>query len=264
MQFKEQSVSTALALAAVKTLLDNYRKGDHIDSHELVEAIKLLQTSNDVDLEELARIEFKSLNVLDGFSGAAPVVLEKRLASDPEFFHLMVTRAFRSENKQAKDKQPNEQEHEFAGHVFQLLYRWRTPPGTSGDKLDEQAFEQWIKKVEELCKSSGHWPIAQQLIGTALVYAPAGLDGLLRYPNAAHRLDQPDADEMRRGFTTGLFNLRGVHGYSAGKEEMELATRFHDYAEKFEQAGFINIAATLRGLSESYKREAEYEAKHNP
>ena len=264
MRFKKQPVSTALAVAAVKTLLDNYRKGDRIDSHELVEAIKLLQTSSDVDLEELARIEFKSLNVLDRFSGAAPVVLEKRLASDPEFFHLMVTQAFRSENEPAKEKQPNEREQEFAGHVFQLLYRWQTPPGTSDDKLDEQAFERWIKKVEELCKSSGHWPIAQQLIGTALVYAPAGLDGLLRYPKAAYRLDQPDADEMRRGFSTGLFNLRGVHGYSAGKEEMELATRFHDYAEKFEQAGFINIAATLRGLSESYKREAEYEAKHNP
>jgi hypothetical protein len=245
-------------------LLDNYRKGDHIDSHELVEAIKLLQTSDDVDLEELTWIEFKSLNVLDRFSGAAPVVLEKRLATDPEFFHLMVTRAFRSKNEPSKDKKPNEEEQEFAGNVFQLLYRWQTPPGASEDKLDEQAFERWIKKVEEICKSSGHWPIAQQLIGTALVYAPAGLDGLLRYLAVARRLDQPDADEMRRGFTTGLFNLRGVHGYSSGKEEMELATTFHDYAEKFEHAGFINIAATLRSLSESYKRQAEQEAKRNP
>jgi len=90
------------------------------------------------------------------------------------------------------------------------------------------------------------------------------VEGLLKRPVAARILDRSDAGEMRRGFTTGLFNLRGVHGYTAGKEELQLATTYHDFAERFEIEGFVEIATTLRRLSESYKRESEREAKENP
>jgi hypothetical protein len=86
----------------------------------------------------------------------------------------------------------------------------------------------------------------------------------LKYTGAAKILDRPEFEEMRRGFTTGLFNLRGVHGYTAGKEELELATTYHQFAAQFEAEGFVRIATTLRNLSESYKRESEREAKQNP
>lgn len=264
MRFNKQPIPIDLALAAVKTLLANYKKGDRIDHHDLLEVIKILQKSNEVDIEEMTSIEFQTLNLLDRFSGAAPVVLERRLATDPKFFHTMLTRAFRSENV-TEEQSSKKEKDEFAGHVFRLLYRWQTPPGTiDGENFDTATFQAWIGDVEQLCKSSGHWKIAQQLIGTSFVYAPLGVEGLLRHTGAAKILDARESDEMRRGFTTGLFNLRGVHGYTAGKEELQIATNYHDFAERFETAGFVQIATTLRQLSESYKREAEREAKENP
>jgi hypothetical protein len=263
MRFNKQQVPISLALAAVKTLLASYRKGDHLDHHDLVEVIKLLQKSNEINIEELTAIEFQTLNLLDRFSGAAPVVLEKRLATDPEFFHTMVVRAFRSERSLPEDKSAPTDKDEMAGQVFRLLYRWQTPPGAlDNERFDEDLLKRWIDKAEKLCEESGHWRIAQQLIGTAFVYEPLGLQGLLKYPAAAKILDR--SDEMRRGFTTGLFNLRGVHGYTAGKEELEIANKYYEFAERFELAGFIQIAATLRRLSESYKRESEHESRENP
>lgn len=177
----------------------------------------------------------------------------------------MVTRAFRSENATREDKIASGDKDEMAGHVFRLLYHWQTPPGTTDNReFDEELLKRWIDEVEELCKESGHWKIAQQLIGTAFVYSPLGVEGLLKYPAAAKVLDRPESEEMRRGFSTGLFNLRGVHGYTAGREELQIANRYHDFAERFELEGFVQVATTLRRLSESYKRESEREAKESP
>jgi len=178
---------------------------------------------------------------------------------------MMVTRAFRSENAPRENKSESGEKDEMAGHVFRLLYRWRTPPGTRDEgKFDEELLKSWIGEAEKLSKESGHWKIAQQLIGTAFVYAPLGVEGLLKYPAAAKLLDRPESEEMRRGFTTGLFNLRGVHGFTAGKEELQIADSYHQFADRFEIEGFVQIATTLRRLSESYKRESEREAKENP
>ena len=265
LRFNKKTVSTSLVLSAVNTLLGSYRKGMRLDQHELIEAIKLLQAAPDVDVEALTLIEFKALNVLDRHFGAAPVTLERRLSTEPEFFHTMLTRAFRSENEASKREEGTSEEQEFAGHVFRLLYKWRTPPGTLKDgTLDGEVLTKWVRAVKVLCIESGHWTIAQQLIGTALVYAPAGLEGLLTHRQGAEILDSEESEEMRRGFTTGLFNLRGVHGFTAGKEELELANTYDSFAEKYETQGYIRIATTLRGLADSYKRQAEQEAKRDP
>jgi hypothetical protein len=85
----------------------------------------------------------------------------------------------------------------------------------------------------------------------------------LKYKVGAKILDQSDSDEMRRGFTTGLFNLRGVYSYTAGKEELELANTYRQFAQRFEDGGFVRVATTLRMLSDSYRRESEREAKQN-
>jgi hypothetical protein len=265
LRFKNQPFAPSLALSAVNALLASYSKGDRIDQHELIEAIKVLQQSGELDVEELSRIEFMCLSLLDRFSGAAPIVLERRLATDAKFFHSMVSRAFRSEHADTENTAPSGEKDEMAGQVFRLLYRWQTPPGTiDNEHFDQELLKSWIAEAEKLCVESGHWKIAQQLIGTSFVYAPLGVEGLLKYTGAAKILDRPEFEEMRRGFTTGLFNLRGVHGYTAGKEELELATTYHQFAAQFEAEGFVRIATTLRNLSESYKRESEREAKQNP
>jgi hypothetical protein len=121
-----------------------------------------------------------------------------------------------------------------------------------------------VAETKKLCEDSGHWAIAQQLIGQALTNQPAGLVGLLSYPEVAKILDHKDFEEMRRGFSIALFNSRGVHGFSSGTEEMQIAKGYRDHAQKYELAGFTRIAVTLRDIADSYKRDAEREAKRNP
>ena len=63
---------------------------------------------------------------------------------------------------------------------------------------------------------------------------------------------------MRDGYRTGTYNARGVHWVDpTGKPERELAEQFRSKAEDIENAGFQRFAVTLRGLADSYDREAE-------
>lgn len=263
LRHNQANFPTSLAVSAVKALLSGYQKGMRFDHHELIEVIKLLQESTDVDVDDMTTIELASIRLLDRFSGAAPKTLERRLATEPQFFHEVVQIVFRSEKEPAK--QVEETRKERAEGLFGLLYHWQTPPGAvSDDDLDDARFLEWFAEVERLCKASGHWPIAQQLVGGVLMYAPAGLEGLLNHPAVARRLDADQHEEMRRGLTTALFNSRGGFTYTGGREEMKLSDTFRDCAQKYELAGFTQIAAALRNLAESYRRDAEREAKQSP
>ena len=51
---------------------------------------------------------------------------------------------------------------------------------------------------------------------------------------------------MRSGFTIELFNQRCVHGFTAGREERELAQRKREKAEALETAGYSRFATAMR------------------
>ena len=69
---------------------------------------------------------------------------------------------------------------------------------------------------------------------------------------------------MRDGFTTELFNSRGVHSPSGGEEELKLAGINRERADALDNRGFSRIAAAMREFAERYQREAEHEADRDP
>jgi hypothetical protein len=63
---------------------------------------------------------------------------------------------------------------------------------------------------------------------------------------------------MRRGFSTAVYNSRGVHWVDpTGKPEKELAEEYRRKAEDVENAGFQRFAVTLREVAAGYDRDAE-------
>lgn len=62
---------------------------------------------------------------------------------------------------------------------------------------------------------------------------------------------------MRRGFSTGTFNARGVHiVVPSGEPEKVLAAKYRDRAESVENQGFHRFALTLRELADDYEHQA--------
>ena len=265
LKHEKTPIPIRLATDAVKQLVTDPRALGRFNQHHLLEVIKHLQSAPDVDVEDMTWIEFQCLRLLDRFSGGSPIFLERRMATEPSFFHDIVKTCFRSEQDRDNPIETDEQKKGLAEQTYRLLHNWRTPPGTTSDQtIDEPAFSAWIDATRILCEESGHWTIAQQMIGHSLMYHPAGLEGILKHPNVAKCLDAPEHEHMRRGLTTELFNNRGVHGFSGGKDELELAKSYRSRADQFDLAKFTRIATSLRGLAEGYERDAERDAKRDP
>jgi len=102
------------------------------------------------------------------------------------------------------------------------------------------------------------------MVGQVLIHAPADPDGLWIHRSAAKALNARDAEDMRDGFRTALLNSRGIHGFSAGREERALAVKYREQAEQVEAAGFQRLASSLRELAKHYEREAERDSSRDP
>jgi hypothetical protein len=126
--------------------------------------------------------------------------------------------------------------------------------------VDETELNAWLEEVFDLCKQSGHFSIAQVYIGQVLAHSPYGADGEWPVDSGVQVLDRLDVEQMRQGFTTELFNMRGVHIWDAGKGEQELAEKYLRQAEAIADRGFHRVATALRRLGDSYLEHAKREA----
>jgi hypothetical protein len=255
----------ALAVQALTDSLQVSEIPSGFDQHQAAEMIGWLQRNPATNPDDLFRIEWAYLPLLDHEYGGTPATLERRLASDPAFFCEVLTVVFRSEHEKEKRPEPTEAQRAVAENAYRLLHGWQTPPGLQADgAFNGPAFTTWLTEVTRKAKESGRLRIAFDQIGKVLAHAPPDPGGLWIHRSAAEALNDRQAPEMRSGFTCAIFNMRGVHGFTAGKEELQLAERFHKQADALEQQGFHRFATAMREFAKSYEREAARESKRDP
>ena len=246
----------------IKALLDavsSTEPTNNMDSYHITELIKALQDDTLTDQDDLFRVEWAYLSLLDRHGGAKPKLLEKRLATDPGFFCEIIRLIYRSKNGEKTNNEPDEKTKAIASNAWRLLHEWRMPPGLQedGDFLAEE-FETWFESVKKQCKASGHLEVAMIKIGEVLFYCPDDPEGLWIIPSVASALNDRDAEEIRSGFRTEIYNSRGVHWVDpTGVPERELAEEWRLKADAVENCGFVRFAVTLREVAENYDRDAE-------
>jgi hypothetical protein len=250
---------------AVQALMEGLKElPSGFNDHAILELIKWLQDNPKTTSDDLFRVEWAYLPLLDHHFDRSPKILEKRLAENPEFFCELISVVFRSEKEDRKKAEPTELEQKVATNAYRLLHNWQQPPGsTNGPAFDGKAFSKWLAEVKAKTKESGHFRIASQ-VGQVLAHTPPDSDGLWIHRAVADALNEKDAGDMRSGFTMKLFNLRGVHGFSAGKEELKFAEAYHKKAEALEENGYQRFATAMRELAKGYERDAEREVQRNP
>ncbi|MFH1717118.1 MAG: hypothetical protein ABIF19_07190 [Planctomycetota bacterium] len=242
-----------------------------IDAFEIVEIIKFLQDNPDTNQDDLFSIEWAYLPLLTGpGKSGSPKLLEQRLATDPDFFCEAIRMLYKSKNETTSGKEPTEQKKLMAKNVWKLLTDWTTLPGTHIDgTFCENDFNRWIERVKTECERSGHLDVALITVGQVLIHYISDPSGLWIHRTLAEVLNAEDAEKMRKGFCTGIFNSRGVHCVDpTGKPEKELAAKYKRQAEELENARYYRFAISLKGLADSYEREAkriieEHESEEN-
>ena len=255
------------AAIGIKTLLEAVGSENEkfaIDQHDALDVIKSLQQNPEANPADLFHVEWAYLPILDHEFGGVPQILEQRLADDPAFFVELIGIIFRS-NKEEKKTEPSEQQRAIAQNAYRLLRAWRRIPGRKkDDTFDPAAFSSWLAVAKKLTTESGHLEIAMSQLGETLAYSPADSDGLWIHRVVAEALNAKDGGEMRSGFTIEIFNQRGVHGYTAGKEEKTIADGLNTKADALENSGFRRFATAIRELANQYLRDAGREAKRGP
>lgn len=257
-----QDKQTTLVEQVVQALLLAVSSADQsnsMDTHHIVELIKFLQAEPSVPQDDLFRIEWAYLPLLGSLGRGKPKLLEHKLAAEPEFFCEIVRLIYRSEKEDAPPAEHSEDAKAIATNAWRLLHDWRTPPGTQIDgSFSDQRFTQWLETTKAICTESGHLDIALIQVGEVLIHAPSDANGLWIDATVASALNGRDDEHMRRGFSTAVYNSRGVHWVDpTGKPEKELAEEYRRKAEEVENAGFQRFAATLRDVAAGYERDAE-------
>lgn len=167
------------------------------------------------------------------------------------------------EDESHAESELTEADRAVAENAWELLRGWDIVPGTqAGGAFSGEAFTEWFGRVQELCRASGHLSPALYRIGSVMIHAPSDPDGLWIHRVAASALNHKDANSMRSGFRTALFNSRGAHVVDpSGTSERRLAERYRDSAEALEDAGYHRLAVELRALADDYERQADQVAE---
>jgi hypothetical protein len=235
-----------------------------MDVYDIGEVIKALQDNPQANPDDLFQIEWAYLPILEHDEGSSPKFLEQRLADDPTFFCEAIRTVYRSKDEVPPYAEVPEQQKSLAENASRLLDNWRATPGTRKDgTFDGSVLPAWLETVKQACADSGHLEVAFLTVGHVLVYAPRDPDGLWVHRAVAEVLNAPDTNEIRRGFTTGLYNLRGIHGFTAGREERALASKYRIQAEEVEANGYHRLADSLRELAIGYDDEAAREERRD-
>lgn len=259
MRHAKQPIDTNQCVRALLAALSSSEPSYAMDGYHIVELIKFLQAEPSVNQDDLFNVEWAYIPLLDRHRGAAPQLLESRLANDSEFFCEVIRLIYRSKKENKPSAESTEELKAIATNAWRLLHEWKTPPGTQEDgTFSEERFTKWLQNVKALCAESGHLEVALITIGEVLIYSPSDPEGLWIHSAVAAALNDRENDDMRDGFRTGTFNSRGAHWVDpTGKPEIKLAEQFRSKAEEVENAGFQRFAVTLRDLADGYDREAE-------
>lgn len=245
----------------IKTLLaaaSSEEPRGSLNRHHALELIKALQDDGNTNSEGLFKVEWAYVSLLDGHQNARPKLLEQRLADDPEFFCEAIRLIYRPQGIDLPDD-VDETSRAIATNAWRLLHEWNRPPGMDDDgSFSRKRFLEWLEAVKRRCTESGHLDVALIKIGEVLFYCPEDPGGLWIDDIVARQLNASDAEKMRDGFRTEVFNSRGVHWVDpTGQPERDLAQRWREKATAAEEAGYARFGATLRQLADSYDREAD-------
>ncbi|MDF0675658.1 MAG: hypothetical protein P0120_15160 [Nitrospira sp.] len=262
---KKVPIPMPLASSALLGALSTEEQQKQLDQHHTVEVIKWLQKNAPADSDDLFNIEWHYLPLLNRLHGGEAKVLEQKLATSPEFFCEVLAVVFRSDKETEESKtEVSDAQKQIARNAYSLLHGWRILPGTQLDgAFNGDRFRTWLDEVKKRCRESGHFGVAMSQLGQALAHAPQDPGGLWIHRSIAAALDSRDAPEMRRALTTGLFNKRGVYGFSHGEEEKQIAEDYRQKAKALSDNGFQRVADTIRGLAETYERDAERESSRD-
>ncbi|MFV1922213.1 MAG: hypothetical protein ACMZ63_06395 [Methylotenera sp.] len=244
---------------SVKALLsinDSVDQTNQMSTYDTQELIKALQADPNTPEDDLFKVEWFYVQLLDELHGNKPVILQKKLATEPPFFAELMRLMYKPDDAGDDYPKPNEEKKNLATNAWRLLQNWKLPPGLKDGVFNATDFNDWVVAVKLQAKEDKRYDITMQEIGKVFYYYPESDGGLWLPKEVAEVLDGDE--DMRIGYAIEIYNSRGVHTVDPeGRPELALAEKWDVRAMIADDEGYPRFGAKLREVAESYRREAQ-------
>lgn len=233
-----------------------------IDRYHVSKALDSLEQRGDTSRDDLARLEFQFIEILDDTDHGIPN-LEAQLSESPALFMQALALTFKR-NDGGEDptewriSNANNQDS-IASAAYSLLTRAGRIPGTqTDDSINIGELKTWLEQVRALAVEYGRVDIGDQMIGQLLSHCPSGEDGIWPCEPVRESIEDIGSQEIAIGMLIGIRNARGATWRGeGGTQERELAEKYRNWSREltFEHPF---TAKLLEQIAASYDHEATW------
>jgi hypothetical protein len=255
-------VDVQLALSLLLAGLEAREAPGEHGRYSIERLIGHLQTRQDCDLNQLARIEWGYIGIFDDSpSGLVPKTLEGAIAKEPQLFAMLLEKLYRDENTKPGTEQVTEDVRVHARHARILLDNLSAIPGERDNgTIDFSVTKEWIDKVRPLAKAVGRSAMGDFEIGRLLFKAVAE-EGRAPDARLSDILETLKSDDVLDGYANALLYSRGTTSrlpFDGGKQEHELADKYRVISRSF-ATSHPNISNLYARVAQNYEADAKRE-----
>lgn len=236
------------------------------EDYSISKALDILQRTGGASVDELARLEFSFLEILERSEHGIPN-LKRIVFQSPLFlFQLMAVAYKRSDDAEdpeelgIADLKDNKSVHHKA---YLLLHHMdlisdnllvdHAPPGEK-----RMTLQKWVDELRLLGQKYARLDMTDQSIGQILARTAEDGSGIWPPKEVCEVMESIATDDFSTGFSIGKYNARGAHWRgSGGEQERELADKYRSLAANF-AVEYPFVASVLEDLAKSYDRDAKY------
>lgn len=233
-----------------------------LDGYRLSDAMKHLNASRELSMDEMASLEVALVDALTHNDYGIPN-LEKKISSEPASFVQLIALMYKRRDNGTDPEQfqiPDDANKEAIFHnVYRVLdHIQRTPGANDAGEIDVAALIHWINEVRAQLAGLSRSEIGDQCIGQLLGKCQPGKDGIWPHEAVRIALESAGTEEISRGMELAVYNSRGVvtrgHG---GDQERELEKKYRTWANALAPRHPFT-ARMLNNIAEGYRRDAEW------
>ena len=233
-----------------------------LDGHYVSQALETLEQRGDTSRDDLARLEFLFIEVLDHSEHGIPN-LEAQLSETPALFMHALAHAFRRNDggeDPAEWRLSNSENRSAVAHAcYVLLTTASRIPGTQTDgSIDLKDLKDWLEQVRTLARDYGRAEIGDDMIGRLLSHCLPGDDGVWPCEPVREAIDDVGSLEIATGMLVGIRNARGATWRGeGGAPERELAEQYRGWSREvaFEHPF---TARMLEQIAAAYNHDAKW------
>lgn len=233
-----------------------------LDGYRLSDAMKHLNASRELSMDEMASLEVALVDALTHNDYGIPN-LEKKISSEPASFVQLIALMYKRRDDGTDPEKfhiPDEANKEAIIHnVYRVLdYIRRTPGSNDAGEIDVAALIHWIKEVRAQLADLSRGEIGDQCIGQLLGRCEPGKDSIWPHEAVRFALESVGTEQISRGMELGVYNSRGVVWRGqGGDQERALESKYRAWADALAPKHPFT-SRMLNNIADGYRRDAEW------